>query len=113
HCVHVYDKATRKLLFEIPHSNQSTNLEALLFQPTNIALDKDENLFVSDTGASRVRVYDYEGHYVRGFGENGDSPQWGQLKLPKGVAVDREGRAYVVDTAFQLVQIFDKAGKYL
>lgn len=85
--------------------------EAKLFSPTNIAVDEEGNLYVSDTGAFRVQKYGPEGEFLMSVGSHGDAP--GQFARPKGVAVDREGRIYVVDAAFENVQIFDKEGKLL
>jgi sugar lactone lactonase YvrE len=109
HCVKVYSKADRKLLFTIPRDPKAT--EGRLFSPTNLSLDKDQRLLVSDTGAFSVQVYDLEGKFLKQIGHQGVAP--GMFARPKGVAVDREGRAYVVDAATQVVQLFDRDGKLL
>jgi sugar lactone lactonase YvrE len=109
HCVKVYSKAERKLLFTIPRDPKAA--EGRLFSPTNLALDKEDRLLVSDTGAFSVQVYDLEGKHLGRIGQQGVAP--GMFARPKGVAVDREGRAYVVDAATQLVQLFDREGRLL
>lgn len=96
-------------LFSIPRQNAAQ--DALLFSPTNIAIDEAGNLYVSDLGAFRVQKYSPSGEFLMSFGSHGDS--LGQFARPKGVAVDREGRVYVVDAAFENIQIFDKEGKLL
>src|ERR1051325_3061948 len=109
HCVKVFTKADRKLMFTIPRDPKS--VEGKLFSPTNLALDKNNHLLVSDTGAFVVQVYDLEGKFLRTIGQQGVAP--GMFARPKGVAVDREGRAYVVDAATQVIQIFDAEGRLL
>jgi DNA-binding beta-propeller fold protein YncE len=109
HAVRVYDKAARKLLFMIPRDPKAT--EGKLFSPTNLALDEQGRLLVSDTGGFVVQVYDLEGKYLRLIGQQGLAP--GSFARPKGVAVDRDGLAYVVDAATQVVQIFDAEGRLL
>lgn len=111
HSVKVFDKANRQLLFSIPSEEDTKSLVTRLFQPTNLAMDQEGRLHVTDTGAFRVQRYSADGKYEASFGKNGDSP--GEFKMPKGVAVDREGRVYVVDAANQLVQIFDKDARLL
>jgi sugar lactone lactonase YvrE len=111
HKVHVYDKAERKLLFDIPRSEDATNDDRRLFMPTNVALDSQGHLYVSDTGAFRVQVYDADGKYLRTVGKYGDNV--GEFSRPKGVAVDRDNRLYAVDAAAQVVQIFDDQGRLL
>lgn len=109
HNVAVFDRASRKLLFTIPRDETKT--EAGLFSPTNLAIDSSNRVYVSDTGAFCVQVYDAEGHYLRSIGSPGDSP--GHFARPKGVAVDHEGRIFVVDAAMQIVQVFSPGGDFM
>jgi len=107
--VRVYDKARRELLFSIPRN--PADEKSLLLSPTNIAIDREGRLYVSDTGAFLIQIYDADGAHLRTIGEQGLSP--GNFALPKGIAVDREGRVYVVDAATQVIQIFDAEGRIL
>jgi len=110
HCVKVYGKAERKLLFSI--AVEAKPGEGKLLSPTNLAVDKEGGrLLVSDTGGNAVQVYDLDGKYLRTIGKAGVAP--GLFARPKGVAVDRNGLAYVVDAATQVVQIFDQEGRLL
>lgn len=109
HEVRVYGKADHKLLFSIPRDPKEP--KGRLFSPTNLAVDKQGRLLVSDLGAFAVQVYDLEGKYLRTIGQQGVAP--GLFARPKGVAVDREGHVYVVDASTQVVQIFDSEGKLL
>jgi hypothetical protein len=111
HCVHVLDKITRTNVFDIPRAEDATNIQAQLFQPINIALDKEGRLYVSDLGAYRVQIFDADGKYQRSIGKYGDN--FGEFARPKGVAVDRDNRVYVVDAAGELVQLFDDTGRLL
>ena len=108
-CVRVYQKATRELLFRIPTDPKDE--AAKLFAPTNLAIDSQSRVYISDFAGFCVKVYDAEGKYVRSYGRAGDRP--GEFSRPKGVAVDRQGRVYVVDAAAQVVQIFDAEGRLL
>jgi DNA-binding beta-propeller fold protein YncE len=112
HNVRVFDKATRNPLFTIPRELDSANVARKLFSPTNLTLDSKGRLYVSDTGAFRVQVYDAaDGSYLRAVGGMGDS--LGQFARVKGVAVDHESRLYAVDAMSQVVQIFDDHGRLL
>jgi sugar lactone lactonase YvrE len=111
HKVHVYDKSSRNLLFDIPRSDEATNDVNRLFMPANVCLDSQGHLYVSDIGAFRVQVYDGDGKYVRTVGRYGDNV--GEFSRPKGVAIDRDNRLYAVDAAAQVVQIFDDQGRLL
>lgn len=111
HCVHVFDKATRTNLFDIPRAADSANTNSRLFQPINLALDDRGMLYVGDLGGYRVQVFDKDGNYLRSVGRYGDN--YGEFARLKGVAVDREHRLYAVDAAGQVAQIFDDTGHLL
>ncbi|NOY82038.1 MAG: hypothetical protein GXP31_13660 [Kiritimatiellaeota bacterium] len=107
--VRVYDKETREPLFTIP--KDPTDEDGKLFMPTNLAVDSQGRVYVSDIGRFCVQQYDPDGKFLRRFGAIGDRP--GEFARPKGVGVDRQDRLYVVDAAAQVVQIFDADGKLL
>ena len=108
HCVRVYAKATRELLFTVP---RKADEKSKLFSPTNVAVDDDGRIYVSDTGGFYVNIYDPQGNYLQTIGELGIEP--GRFALPKGIAVDREKRIYVVDAATAVIQLFDSQGRLL
>jgi sugar lactone lactonase YvrE len=111
HCIHAYDKASRKLLVDIPRPEDQTNVARRLFQPANLAVDRQGHVYASDVGAFHIQVYDADGKYARTVGEYGDNA--GEFSRPKGIAVDRDGRLYAVDAAAQVVQLFDEHGRLL
>ena len=86
------------------------NYPQYLFSPTNIFIH-DDNVYVTDTGDARIKIFSLEGKFNGTIGSFGKSP--GQFVRPKGVAVDEQGRVYVVDAAFENVQIFDPQSRIL
>ena len=111
HAVHVFDKATRAPLFDIPRGAEATNINTRLFQPVNLALDSQGRIYVGDFGGYRVQVFDADGNYLRTVGKYGDN--YGEFARLKGIAVDRDNLLYAVDAAGQIVQIFDDTGRLL
>lgn len=109
--VHVYDKASQKPLFDIPRGADQTNALHALYIPTNLAVDSKGRIYVSDTGACHIEVFDRDGKFIRTVGGLGDAP--GQFARVKGVAVDRDNRLYAVDTMSGVVQMFDENGRLL
>ncbi len=79
--------------------------------PTYVTVDRQGNLYVTDTLNSRVQLFDSAGNYVKDFGERGNS--WGMFDKPKGVAIDSFGNVYVVDSGWSNVQIFNPKGQIL
>lgn len=79
--------------------------------PTNVAVDSESNVFVSDTFNDRVEIFDADGHFVRTFGKAGDGP--GYFARPKGIAVDGDGHVWVADSMTDRVQVFTQEGRLL
>jgi sugar lactone lactonase YvrE len=79
--------------------------------PTNVAVDKDGNLYVSDTFNDRVEIFDADGNFIRTFGKAGDGP--GYFARPKGIAVDSDGHIWVADGVQDRVQVFTPEGRLL
>ncbi len=82
-----------------------------LDRPTNLTIDREGYLYVTDFGRFQVVKFDRDGHYQMVFGGPGDN--FGKFARPKGVAVDRDGRLYVVDASFNNVQVFSPQGRLL
>jgi sugar lactone lactonase YvrE len=79
--------------------------------PTNLFVNRDGRLYVTDTLNFRIQVFNPDGGFLGEFGTQGDTP--GTLNRPKGVGVDSEGHIYVADSSFNNFQIFDAAGQLL
>jgi sugar lactone lactonase YvrE len=77
--------------------------DAQLSFPSGVAVDGAGNLYIADTGNSRVRVVSLgtistkAGTGVEGFSGDGGPAVDAQLFQPLGVAVDAAGNLYVVD----------------
>lgn len=108
HQILVYDVRQLNLKFSFPEANP--NLPGYLYSPTNICV-AGGRIYVTDTGDSRVKVFDLEGRFVRSFGSYGKKT--GQFIRPKGVAADKSGNVFVADAAFENVQVFNDSAELL
>ncbi len=79
--------------------------------PSNVALDKDRNVYVTDTMNNRVEIFDADGKYIGMFGQHGDGP--GYLARPKGIAIDGDGHIWVADEYQDRVEVFNREGQLL
>lgn len=106
----VYDADTFKLLRKIgtPGKKHTLTTPGDFSAPTNVAVDKDGNLFVTDTLNDRVEEFDADGNFVSTFGKNGDGP--GNFTRPKGIAIDCDNHLWVVDAMVNRVQVFAEDG---
>lgn len=99
--VEVLDRGTGELIDTIGSIGSE---DGFLNKPTHLALDKDGNLFVTDSFNLRLQMFDPQGEFVKVIGWNVQGP--GGLARPKGLDVDRDGHLYIADAAFQIMQIF-------
>ena len=106
----VYDADNFKLLRKIgtPGKDHTLTTPGDFSKPTNVAVDKNGNLYVTDTLNDRVEVFDAEGTFIRAFGKNGDGP--GDFARPKGIAVDCDGHVWVADAMLNRLQVFTAEG---
>lgn len=109
----VFDADSHKVLRRIGVAGKKhTSTEPGTFSlPSNVAVDKDGNVYVTDTLNNRVEIFDAEGQFISMFGKHGDGP--GYFARPKGIAVDGDGHIWVVDTYQDRVQVFDREGRLL
>ncbi len=108
HRVSVFDFEEGKLLFTFGERGME---EGQFNFPSNIAIDKEGQVWIVDTINGRIQVFDQDGNFIDTFGRLGDAP--GTFGRPKGIAIDQEGHIYVVDAAFNNVQIFNDEGQVL
>jgi len=107
-----FDTNSFKLVAYFGKPSQKAQHDNGTFQgPTNVAVDRQGNIYVTDTLNYRVQVLDPNGKFLRAFGTQGDSP--GEFIRPKGIAVDSEGHVYVADAEFNNFQIFTPSGQPL
>ena len=79
--------------------------------PTGVALDADNNVYVTDTLNNRVEIFDGDGKFINEFGKHCDGP--GCFAHIKGISIDGDGHVWVADPMLDLVQIFDREGQLL
>ncbi len=82
-----------------------------LQEPRGVAVDGNDNIYVSDSKRGVILVYDSNGEFVRTIGTYGDE---GMLERPSGIAIDaKAGHLYVVDPPSHTLFIFDLKGDLL
>jgi len=112
----VYDADSLKLLRKIgtavpPAKKHTLTTPGDFSAPTNVAVDHDGNVYVTDTLNDRVEIFDAEGNFISTFGKPGDGP--GYFARPKGIAIDCDGHIWVADQMQDRVMVFNREGQLL
>ncbi len=83
-----------------------------LLRPTGLALSPaGDRLYVVDTLAHQVAIFEPGGRWLGTFGERGAGA--GELNFPTNIAADRSGLLYVADTMNFEIKVFSPDGKPL
>ncbi len=80
------------------------------FHPQALALDDKDNIYVSDTGNHRIRVFNPAGKVLNKFGIQG--ARLGEFNCPAGLTLDNAQNLLVVDEKNYRVQIFTTKGVF-
>ncbi|TVY09689.1 SMP-30/gluconolactonase/LRE family protein [Paenibacillus cremeus] len=79
-----------------------------LVQPKDLFIDDNDQIYIADTGNSRIVQLDEKGNLVRILDVK-ESP----LKKPEGIFIDGKGDIYVADTGNKRVVRLDSNGKLI
>ncbi len=83
-----------------------------LRRPTGVVVDKKrKRIFVVDTLAHQIKIFDLSGRELAAFGDHGSGV--GELNFPIFIALDGMGNIWVVDSMNARVQCFDGDGRYV
>jgi DNA-binding beta-propeller fold protein YncE len=113
--VRVFDGETKEMLAiwgQPLTAGEAAGREPLdgFWGPRDVVADAAGDIYVSDTGNKRIRVYDRDGNYVRDIGSAGTGD--GQLNEPAGLAI-AGNRLYVADTWNRRIAIFNLDGSFV
>ena len=90
----------------LPYETLTKFDEESLNGPSDMHVTDDGEIYVADTGNSRIVVGDLEGNLIKIIGE-------GELKTPKGVFVTKDKHVYVADRDAKAIFEFDENGSLL
>ena len=112
--VYVTDSALGQVFVIRPGAEEAApvSLGAALHQPTGIACDPASGrLYVVDTAAHDIKVFNRDGTLVSNIGHRG--VQDGEFNFPTLLWRTREGLLYVTDSLNYRIQILDREGRFV
>ena len=81
------------------------------FSPWDVALDSNNNIYVTGFYNNRVAKFTSQGNYLTQWGSLGTNND--QFNSPSGIAADSTNNVYVTDWYNSRVEKFDSSGNYL
>jgi DNA-binding beta-propeller fold protein YncE len=82
-----------------------------IIMPTDIAIGKEQRIYIVDSGNHRIQAYKENGSFLFTFGSKGSGRD--ELDSPVGITASHDGKIYVADRGNQRIQIYDPDGHYL
>jgi sugar lactone lactonase YvrE len=79
-------------------------------RPTGITIDSNNDVYIIDSGNSKIEKFDSSGKLLISWGSSGSGN--GQFVHPTGIAVGKK-YVYVADTGNARIEIFDKDGNFV
>jgi YD repeat-containing protein len=90
---------------------EAGSTHGLFKDPNDITIDSSGDLFVTDTGNSRIQEGRQSQEFKTQFGTEGTGN--GQLKTPHAAAIDSKGDVWVADTGNARLEEFSPTGAYI
>lgn len=82
------------------------------YQPSDIEIDHQRSMiYIVDTGSHCVFVFDYQGKFIKSFGNEGQGP--GEFSRPTGLHIMENSSVAVADKGNNRIQIFDKSWNFV
>jgi DNA-binding beta-propeller fold protein YncE len=103
--VHIFDFAQQKYKF----IERREKIKDRMLSPQCVAVDAQDNIYVTDSEAGKIFVFNADGKYQRAIGslKGGE----GFFKRPTGIAVDSAAqRIYITDTLRDRIFVMDMQG---
>ena len=91
--------------------SRSGSEEGQVVWPSCVALDSQDNVYLTDEWMNRVSVWDKDDNLLMTWGTSGEGD--GEFNGPSGLACDAEDNLYIVDSRNHRIQKFTKDGQYL
>ena len=85
--------------------------EYLFERVRNIDIDKDDNIYVLDSMAVQIKIFDKNGKLIKTFGREGQGP--GEMQNPRFIQITSKEEVMVFDPGTRRLLFFSMEGKYL
>ncbi len=106
----MYKSGRVRLVEEIRITDEHLPKNAVFENPRGLAVDAEGDVYVSDTGACNIKVFDHNGRFLRALGQKGQGP--GDLGWPESIEVAAK-RVLVQEIENLRISILDPGGKYI
>jgi len=82
------------------------------YQIPSFVVGKDDQIYILDSGNSRIQCFSKEGRFLFGFGRRGQGP--GELSNDaRQIKILSDGNIYLIDNLQRRINVYDQEGRFL
>jgi hypothetical protein len=87
---------------------ESDDENLLLYRPTDVYIDSDNNYFILESGASTIKKFDADGNYLMTIGRKGQGP--GEMQMVYRINHDADNNLILLDVGNMRIQKYSPDG---
>jgi hypothetical protein len=87
------------------------NEESMLLDPRRLDIDQTGNIYIIDSKAAQIKVYDPQGNFIRAIGRQGQGP--GEFQNPTNIQITAQQNIFVCDPNSRRVIFFSLDGQFI
>ena len=107
----MYEQPVLTLSEDLRIGEEEDRPEYLFFKISSIAVDSEENIYVSDEGEKHIKVFNRKGGHLRTIGRPGQGP--GEIGRPSKIFITVNNELTVTDPRRRELHSFSNEGRYL
>ena len=107
----LYPERTISLQEDLTISSENAEGEVILFLPTRVAVDENEQIYILDHQDCSVKVFDSQGRFQITVGGKGQGP--GEFQSVSEMIFFRDGRFIVLDWELRRISLFDGENRFI
>ena len=90
---------------------EEDEVEPMFFSIRTFKVDEEENIYVLDNKAHKIKVFNKTGQLIRIFGEKGQGP--GELDMPTNIELYPENHLIVFNMGGRKLSVFSRNGDFI
>ncbi len=107
----MYEQPVLTLSEDLRIGEEESRAEYLFFKISSIAVDSEENIYVTDEGEKHIKVFNRKGEHLRTIGRPGQGP--GEIGRPSEIFITMNNELTVIDPSRRELHSFSNEGRYL
>ncbi len=107
----MYEQPVLIISEDLRIGEEESRPDYLFFRVSSIAIDREENIYVTDEGEKHIKVFNREGVHLRTIGRPGQGP--GEIGHPTEIFIGSNNELVVTDPKWRSLHSFSAEGNFL